>query len=86
MGKISRQELNDELNNELNKIKNIEDNYSTKTELQNVNDSLTSHLAETVSKVVLVTEPYNQVTTTTVNLGFKPKSVSIQFEQWLNIQ
>ena len=43
---------------------------------QDVQD-LVSHKAETVSKVVLVTEPYNQVTNTTVNLGFRPKSVNI---------
>lgn len=42
-----------------------------------INDSVSTHLAENVSKVVLVTEPYNQTTKTTVNLGFRPKNVSI---------
>ena len=39
---------------------------------------LATHLAETVSKVVLVTEPFDQVTKTTVNLGFRPKMVNIK--------
>lgn len=38
---------------------------------------LAAHLAETVSKVVMVTEPFDQTTKTTVNLGFKPKMVTI---------
>lgn len=46
MGKITRKELGDELNNELDKIKNIEENYSTKEELQDMNDTLMSHLAQ----------------------------------------
>ena len=36
-----------------------------------------AHLAQNVTKVVVVTEPFEQMTKTTVNLGFKPKSVQI---------
>lgn len=46
--------------------------------LTNDENNLTSHLAETVSKVVLVTEPFDQMTKTTVNLGFRPKLITIQ--------
>lgn len=44
---------------------------------QKIDDEFSAHLAETVSKVVLITEPYNQETQTIVNLGFKPKNVTI---------
>ena len=36
------------------------------------------HLTQAFSKVVLVTEPFNQVTKTTINLGFRPKWVHIK--------
>lgn len=36
-----------------------------------------AHLAESVSKVLLIDEPVNQITTTTVELGFRPKSIQI---------
>lgn len=44
---------------------------------QKIDDEFTAHLAENVSKVVYITEPYNQITKTTVNLGFRPKNVVI---------
>lgn len=43
---------------------------------QNTSD-LNAHKAESVSKTVLITEPFNQATTTTINLGFRPKSIMI---------
>lgn len=43
-----------------------------------LNADLTAHEAETVSKVVLVTEPWDQVTETTVVLGFQPKNIRIE--------
>mgnify|MGYP001487881949 CR=1 FL=1 len=42
-----------------------------------VQAELAAHKAENVSKVVMVTEPFDQTTKTTVNLGFKPKMVTI---------
>ncbi len=42
-----------------------------------VQQELDVHKAENVSKVVLVTEPWDQLTKTTVNLGFKPKLVNV---------
>ncbi|MFA7664407.1 MAG: hypothetical protein WCY33_06410 [Clostridia bacterium] len=38
---------------------------------------LPAHLAETVAEITLITEPYDQVTTTTVTFGFRPKLVEI---------
>ena len=45
--------------------------------LQQLADDHAAHLADNVSKVVLVAEPYDQETQTTVYLGFKPKNVTI---------
>lgn len=54
-------------------IKVINENMDTlDTAIKAVEDK-----AETVSKVVLITEPFDQVTDTTVNLGFRPKLVTI---------
>lgn len=44
---------------------------------QKIDDEFSTHLAETVSKIVLITEPFDQLTKTTVNLGFKPKNIAI---------
>jgi len=35
-------------------------------------------LAESVSKVIYIEEPYNQTAKTTVNLGFKPETINIK--------
>lgn len=45
--------------------------------LNEIDTNHKSHLAETVSKVILITEPFGQLTKTTVDLGFKPKMVNI---------
>ncbi|HEY8400785.1 MAG TPA: BppU family phage baseplate upper protein [Cytophagaceae bacterium] len=37
-----------------------------------------AHKAESVTKTVLITEPFDQTTKTTVNLGFKPKLITIE--------
>lgn len=42
-----------------------------------IRDAFNTHKSETVSKVVYITEPYGQLTKTTVNLGFRPKLVNI---------
>lgn len=39
--------------------------------------ALNAHKAETMSKVLIVTEPYDQEAVTTVDLGFKPKFLTI---------
>lgn len=43
-----------------------------------VETTLSAHLNETMSRTVIVTEPIMQSTKTTVDLGFRPKYVSIQ--------
>lgn len=59
-------------------ITTAEDNWDTAdTKLKEIEDNHTAHLAENVSKVVVVTEPFDQTTKTTINLGFRPKLVTI---------
>lgn len=61
---------------------------NTKT-VKQIDDELASHKAETVSKIALVSEPYDQLTKTTVNLGFRPKfvvvSALIQFTKYESV-
>lgn len=46
-------------------------------DVEDLIEEFNEHKTESVSKVVMVEEPYNQVTKTTINLGFRPKNVTI---------
>lgn len=71
-------QLNQWLGNEYPKRLDFnEDNLAIDTAIKAVQDAQAAHSDETVSKVTLITEPYDQVTDTTVNLGFRPKNVNI---------
>lgn len=54
----------------------VQNNFTAGTYTELASD-FDAHKAETMSKVVLISEPFDQVTKTTVNLGFKPKYITI---------
>lgn len=48
------------------------------TQMADLDTKVETHKAESVTKLVLVTEPFAQTTKTTVHLGFRPKIVNIK--------
>jgi len=51
---------------------NIKEDLNT-----NIIPAVNAHLAENVYKIAVITEPAEQLTTTTVNFGFKPQLVKV---------
>lgn len=74
--KAASAELAKTLNTQLAQKANSSE-VNTALSLKTNETDFTTHKNKVVSKVAFVQEPYNQLTKTTVNLGFRPKSITI---------